>query len=97
MDPQDSTVANADLWTKYFRDEWGRWLRPASRQEPALSAVAESTAAQVASFLTLVAAGPIAWLYSANTPARSQIERRATDPVRIAPEARPDQHVDSAA
>ena len=32
--------------------------------DSAASAMAEGTAARVASFLTLVAAGPIAWLYS---------------------------------
>jgi hypothetical protein len=86
VNPQDSTVANADLWTKYFRDEWGRWMQPSRGQDSPLAAVAESTAAQVAGFLTLVAAGPIAWLYSANAPSLSQIERRSTDPVSIAPE-----------
>jgi hypothetical protein len=62
---QDSTVANADLWTHYFRNEWSRWLAPS---DSAASAMAEGTAARVASLLTLVAAGPIAWLYSANSP-----------------------------
>jgi hypothetical protein len=62
---QDSTIANADLWTRYFQNEWSRWLTPA---DSAVSAVAEGTAARVAGFLTLVAAGPIAWLYSANAP-----------------------------
>ena len=41
--------------------------------------------AQVAGLLTLVAAGPIAWLYSANA-AQLGIERRATDPVSMVPE-----------
>ena len=62
---QDSTIANADLWTRYFQNEWSRWTAPA---DSAMSAVAEGTAARVAGFLTLVAAGPIAWLYSANSP-----------------------------
>jgi hypothetical protein len=62
---QDSTIANADLWTRYFQNEWSRWMTPA---DSAVSAVAEGTAARVAGFLTLVAAGPIAWLYSANAP-----------------------------
>lgn len=62
---QESTIANADLWTRYFQNEWSRW--PAS-SDTAMSAVAEGTAASVASFLTLVAAGPIAWLFNANTP-----------------------------
>jgi hypothetical protein len=95
VNPQDSTVANADLWTRYFQDEWSRWA-PTRGQDSPLAAVAESTAAQVAGFLTLVAAGPIAWLYNSNTPSLSQIERRSTDPVQIArhePDQAPvDQH-----
>jgi hypothetical protein len=62
---QESTVANADLWTRYFQDEWSRWGTAA---DSSVSAMAEGTAARVASFLTLVAAGPIAWLYNANSP-----------------------------
>jgi hypothetical protein len=98
VNPQDSTVANADLWTKYFQDEWSRWA-PARNQGPTLAAMAESTAAQVAGFLTLVAAGPIAWLYSSNAPSFSQIERRSTDPVSIARDepAKEDAPADSAA
>jgi hypothetical protein len=61
---QESTIANADLWTRYFQNEWSRWAAPA---DSSVSAMAEGTAARVASFLTLVAAGPIAWLYNANT------------------------------
>ncbi len=60
---QETTIANADLWTRYFQNEWSRWFAPSES-----SAVAEGTAASVAGFLTLVAAGPIAWLYNANTP-----------------------------
>jgi hypothetical protein len=68
---QESTIANADLWTRYFQNEWSRWAAPS---DTAVSAVAEGTAARVASFLTLVAAGPIAWLYSANvTPIREDV------------------------
>ncbi len=62
---QESTIANADLWTRYFQNEWSRWLAPA---DSTASAMAEGTGARVASFLTLVAAGPIAWLYNANAP-----------------------------
>jgi hypothetical protein len=61
---QESTIANADLWTRYFQNEWSRWSSPS---DTSVSAVAEGTAARVASFLTLVAAGPIAWLYSTNS------------------------------
>ena len=88
MDPQESTVANADLWTKYFRDEWSRWMTPTrGGADSPMAAVAESTAASVAGFLTLVAAGPIAWLYSANAPSVTQLERRPTDPVSIRAES----------
>src|SRR5581483_11938037 len=65
METHEPTTANADLWAKYFQEEWGRWFRPfgATGQTP-VAQVAEGTAARVASFLSLVAAGPIAWLYS---------------------------------
>jgi hypothetical protein len=65
----ESTIANADLWSRYFQEQWSRWLNPLG--VPAASPVAQvadGTAARVASLLTLVAAGPIAWLYSSNTP-----------------------------
>lgn len=91
VNPPETTVANADLWTKYFRQEWERWLPPRTAQESPLAAVAESTAAQVAGLLTLVAAGPIAWLYSANA-AQLGIERRPTDPVIIHPEPPAQEH-----
>lgn len=72
---EEPTVANADLWTRYFQDQWNAW-------GPGPSAVAEGTAARVAGFLTLVAAGPIAWLYSANTsnvtPLRDEAPRIAS-------------------
>jgi hypothetical protein len=79
----EPTVANADLWTHYFRKEWGRWLDPLNTQpEDSLHQVAEGTAARVASFLTLVAAGPIAWLYNNNAPEAAPItgEDAAVEP-----------------
>jgi hypothetical protein len=87
VNPQESTVANADLWTRYFQNEWGRWMSPRA-ETSALAAVAESTAAQVAGFLTLVAAGPIAWLYSSNRPQLLGLERRAGDPATVHVDAR---------
>lgn len=89
MNPPETTVANADLWTTYFRNEWSRWLAPTGGQASPLEAVAESTAAQVAGFLTLVAAGPIAWLYSGSAASRTPIERRTTDPVAMSHAERP--------
>lgn len=68
---QESTVANADLWTRYFQNEWSRW---GASPHASVSAMAEGTAARVAGFLTLVAAGPIAWMYSSNANAASPIE-----------------------
>ncbi len=77
MTPQESTVANADLWTKYFQDEWSRWLDPFNlRAADTVTPVAEGTGARVAGFLSLVAAGPIAWLYSSNN---AQAGARARD------------------
>ena len=61
----EATIANADLWARYFHNEWSRWLAPfGGRANAPVSQMAEGTAARVASFLTLVAAGPIAWLYA---------------------------------
>ena len=84
MTAHEPTIANADLWTKYFRDQWSPWLGRDSGDSA--SAVAEGTAARVAGFLTLVAAGPIAWLYSSkapeHTPVRTMVPARgawATD------------------
>jgi len=76
METHEPTTANADLWAKYFQEEWGRWFRPfgATGQTP-VAQVAEGTAARVASFLSLVAAGPIAWLYSTNAPNVTPIRR----------------------
>jgi hypothetical protein len=68
---ESSTIANADLWSHYFQREWSRWM-PA---DSPLAEIAEGTAARVASFLTLVAAGPIAWLYASNEPRVEKISR----------------------
>ena len=57
MKAPDSTVANTDLWSRYLRDQWG------GRQSPTAE-LADGTAARVAGLFTLVAAGPIAWLYN---------------------------------
>jgi hypothetical protein len=66
VEPHETTVANADIWAQYFHDEWSRWLTPFGAKPAPVSQVAHGTAARVASFLTLVAAGPIAWLYNTN-------------------------------
>lgn len=64
---ESSTIANTDLWSKYFQDEWSRFLNPFGQPaDSPVNQIAEGTAARVASFLTFVAAGPIAWLYASN-------------------------------
>ena len=72
--PHEATVANADLWAHYFREQWSRWLAPFGAPEASpMSQVAEGTAARVASFLTLVVAGPIAWLYATSAAERGAL------------------------
>ncbi len=78
------TVANADLWTRYFQDEWSFWLNPLGAG--AGTPVAEGTAARVAGFLTLVAAGPIAWLYNSNAPKAMPAHSGVPSPIRTADE-----------
>lgn len=82
----EPTIANADLWSKYFRDQWSAWLNPFGLQDANVTQIADGTAARVASFLTLLAAGPIAWLYQANAPAVHEItgdhERASVRPYR---------------
>jgi hypothetical protein len=66
---QESTIANADLWSKYFQDQWSPWFR---RSDDPVAQVAAGTGARVANLLTLVAAGPVAWLY-ANSASREPL------------------------
>ena len=74
MTPQDATIANADIWTRYFQQQWSAWLNPLGvRAASPVAEVAEGTAARIATFLTLVAAGPIAWMYSANALRVTQV------------------------
>ena len=82
MNAQEATLANADLWTAYFQQEWSRWLNPfgLGAQSP-VSGLAEGTAARVAGFLTLVAAGPIARMFSSN--AFAPVAREETAPALI--------------
>ena len=83
MTTQDSTVANADLWARYFQDQWRAFLNPFGMPaDSPVAQIAEGTAAQVANFVTIVAAGPIAWLYNTNAPQVTQIvgdERHARE------------------
>jgi hypothetical protein len=67
MDAHETTIRNADLWSRYFQDQWGRMLNPLGvPAESPVTQIAEGTAARVANVLTLIAAGPIAWLYQSN-------------------------------
>jgi hypothetical protein len=77
VNQQESTIANADLWAKYFHEQWA-WLKPLAG--PDAVTVAAGAGARIANFLTLVAAGPIAWMYtnsaSSNiTPLRPSLAR----------------------
>ena len=65
----EPTAANADLWARYFQDQWRGFLNPLGLPENSpVAQIAEGTAARVANFLTAVAGGPIAWLYAENAP-----------------------------
>ena len=75
---ESSTIANADLWSRYFQNEWSRW----APSDSPVTELAEGTGARVASFLTLLAAGPIAWLYAANEPRPAKI---TGEPARVEP------------
>ena len=68
MNPHESTAANADIWARYFEQQWTRWLPPLGQSSP-VSEIVDGTAANVASWLTLVAAAPTAWLFSTNAAA----------------------------
>ena len=69
---ESSTLANTDLWSAYFRDEWARLLRPRHGYGASpLAQIADGAAAQVATWFTLAAAGPIAWMCAANGPAHA--------------------------
>ena len=61
----EPTVQTADMWAKYFEEQWRPWLAPLGPRTP-LSQLAEGTAARVAGFLAVVVGGPIAWLYASN-------------------------------
>lgn len=75
--PPDAAVANADLWNKFFQDQWKAFLNPLGVETPApVAQFAEGTAARVSGFLSMLAAGPIAWLFEANAPQVSSLARR---------------------
>ena len=72
--PHEATIANAAIWSHYLHQQWGRWLAPLDRRAETPGAqIVEETAARVASFLTLVAAGPIAWLYATSAAERGAV------------------------
>lgn len=77
MTTQDSTVANADLWSKYFEDQWRGWLTPLAGPEAAR--VAAANGARIANVLTMVAAGPVAWLYASSTPKANVAQLRVVE------------------
>lgn len=60
---EQTTIANADLWSHYFNREWSRWLDPLGLSTPARRQLAQGTGARIAGLLSLTATGPLAWLY----------------------------------
>jgi hypothetical protein len=82
MKEHETTIANADLWSKYFQDEWSKVLTPFGRPaDSPLTKIAEGTGARVANWFSMVAAGPIAWLYSTNP---SPVASAAEEPAAVA-------------
>lgn len=75
MEAPDATTANADLWFRYLQDRSRSWLIPFGT----VPEVVEGTAASVAGLLTMVAAGPIAWLYNSNVPHVDEIARESRE------------------
>lgn len=80
MNAQESTIANADLWHKYFQDQWS-WFTPKNRTNDPVAQMAAGTGARVANLLTLVAAGPIAWMYANSAPNVKQLHPVVVEPV----------------
>ncbi len=66
MDEHEATVANADLWSVYFRDQWDRSLMSGQPAPWPVGEIADVAAATVAIMLTLMTAAPIARLWRAN-------------------------------
>ena len=70
---EQTTIANADLWSHYFTREWSRWLDPLGLSTPARRQLAQGTGARIAGLLSLTAAGPLAWLYGGTYEPVAQI------------------------
>lgn len=94
MDARETTTNNADLWARFFTDQWSAWLDPfgisAARTggDPA-RAIAETAAADVASFVALFVRDPIEHMYQDNAPAVTRFVQEtaiAPESVEIPPE-----------
>lgn len=87
MDARETTTNNADLWTRFLADQWRAVLDPlglfVSREGDPAHAIAEATAANVASLLTLIVGQPIERMYEANAPQVTRFVQEAA----IAPES----------
>ena len=79
MTQQESTIANSDLWCTYLKKQWSFWLDPfgllANSSTPDL--IADGVAARISNLLTLVAFGPIAWLYQTSAIPDDEAGRRS--------------------
>ena len=78
MTQHESTVANSELWCKFLREQWSFWFDPfgllVNSSTPDL--LADRVAARIANLLTLVAFGPVAWLYQSS----AVLDKAAPDP-----------------
>jgi hypothetical protein len=71
MDARDSTAANADLWTAYFRAQWGGWLRIMGlgrASDEVARAAAEAAGATMAAVVSAWFGPSVGRLYAANAP-----------------------------
>lgn len=73
MNQEQTTIANADLWSHYFARQWSRWLDPLGLSAPARRQLADGTGARVAGLLSLATAGPLGWLYGTEYAPVAQI------------------------
>lgn len=73
MDARETTINNADLWARFLTDQWTAWLDPfglGSRrvETDPTRVIAETAAANVASFVGLLVKQPIERMYESNAP-----------------------------
>jgi hypothetical protein len=71
MDARDTTANNADLWSCFLREQYRQWIDPFGlnpRADEAARALAEVSAATVASVLGTLIGPSIHRMYGSNAP-----------------------------